>query len=301
MKSYCDLAVKYEATRQGVAIMCEFCLKHGEGKKWYLQARNYSEDLLSDVRRRRKIEEFFSHPEQLAKSIEHVKRLEKAPKFIRSMIARIITGRQKKSHFGQVVPMEEIEKIFAFVGSIIRVACICRHVTLGREKRYCYGLSMSPDGGQLAKIIGGLDNSFLAGPDASAMEVLSKEGALAAFRDHEREGLCHTVWTFETPFIGGVCNCDRADCLAMRCTVTHSVPVMFRAEYIAEVDPDECTGCRQCMQVCQFGAIVYSASNAKVAIDQKRCYGCGICRSMCSNNAIHLNDRNKTPTAANLW
>ncbi len=31
--------------------MCEFCHKHGEGKKWYLQAANYSEDLLSDVRR----------------------------------------------------------------------------------------------------------------------------------------------------------------------------------------------------------------------------------------------------------
>ena len=28
--------------------MCEFCIKHGEGKKWYLQAKNYAEDLLSE-------------------------------------------------------------------------------------------------------------------------------------------------------------------------------------------------------------------------------------------------------------
>ena len=26
--------------------MCEFCTEHGEGKKWYLQMKNYSEELL---------------------------------------------------------------------------------------------------------------------------------------------------------------------------------------------------------------------------------------------------------------
>ena len=39
--------------------MCDFCHQHGEGKKWYLDARNYSEDLLSDLKRRRFIEHFF--------------------------------------------------------------------------------------------------------------------------------------------------------------------------------------------------------------------------------------------------
>jgi hypothetical protein len=31
--------------------MCEFCHKHREGKKWYLEAENYSDDLLSDLKR----------------------------------------------------------------------------------------------------------------------------------------------------------------------------------------------------------------------------------------------------------
>jgi len=26
--------------------MCQFCTEHGEGKTWYLQMKNYSEDLL---------------------------------------------------------------------------------------------------------------------------------------------------------------------------------------------------------------------------------------------------------------
>ena len=147
----------------------------------------------------------------------------------------------------------------------------------------------------------GLDKSFLNGPDAAGRETLSKEQALEAFRQHEREGLCHSVWTFRAPFIGGICNCGRADCLAMRCTVTQDVPVMFRAEYVAEVDADACIGCRQCMRVCQFGALTYSAANQKVVIDQRRCYGCGICRSVCAKGAIHLDERAKVPVAANRW
>ncbi len=281
--------------------MCEFCLKHSEGKKWYLQAENYSEDLLSDLRRRKFIEGFFANTDDLARDAERLEKLDKAPGFIKALMRRIITRKMKKNHFGQVVPMEEIEQIFGFVNSIVRVACVCRHVTLGEERRYCYGISMGPDGGKMSEILRSLDSSFLGGPDAEGLEAVSKDEAISAFRDHERDGLCHTVWTFQTPFIGGICNCDRADCLAMRTTVTHDIPIMFRAEYVAEVDPDKCVGCRQCMRVCQFGAITYSASKEKAVIDQRRCYGCGICRSVCKQDAIRLEERRGVPVAADLW
>lgn len=59
--------------------MCEFCHKHGEGKKWYLNARNYADDLLSDLRRRRFIADFFSHPERVAKAMRRLERLDAAP------------------------------------------------------------------------------------------------------------------------------------------------------------------------------------------------------------------------------
>ena len=186
----------------------------------------------------------------------------------------------KKVHFGQVVPIEEIEQIFEFTNSIVRVACICRKTTLGQEKRYCYGISLGPNGGKFLELFQALEEKFSGGVDDKRFEMLTREEAIAAFRAHELEGLCHTVWTFHTPFIGGICNCDRADCMAMRSTVTHAIPVMFRAEYVAEIDPDLCNGCRQCMRLCQFGALSYSASNQKTVVDQSYCYGCGICRSL---------------------
>ena len=279
--------------------MCEFCLKHGEGKKWYLKAENYSEDLASDIQRRQMIQEFFSKPDEFAKHAEKAERLQNAPRFVREWFTWLITRKQKKEHFGQVVPIEDVERIFAFTNSIVRVACYCRYNTLGKEKRYCYGISLSPDG-TFSEIIRGLSDTFLGGPDNAGIETLTREEALAAFRSHEREGLCHTVWTFRTPFIGGICNCDRADCWAMRFTMRYNLPVMFRAEYVGEIDPGACNGCRECMRLCQFGALTWSASNKKAAIDPRWCYGCGICRSVCKPNAIRLIDRAASP-AANVW
>jgi Pyruvate/2-oxoacid:ferredoxin oxidoreductase delta subunit len=284
--------------------MCEFCVQHGEGKKWYLQAKNYSDDLLSDVRRRKFIEEF-ADPAVIKQSLEdfdrRTERIQKLPGFIRDVVRRLVTRKMKKIHFGQVVPIEEIEQIFGFTNTIVRVPCVCRSSTVGQEKRYCYGISLEANGGKLAEIFRSLETIAPGGPDHKNFETLTKEEAVSAFRSHEHEGLCHTVWTFYTPFIGGICNCDRSDCHAMRSTVTESIPVMFRAEYVAQIDPDECVGCRECMRLCQFGAITYSASNKKSVVDQRWCYGCGICRSVCKKNAIRLEERASVPVAANLW
>jgi ferredoxin len=280
--------------------MCEFCIRHGEGKKWYLQAGNYSDDLLSDLRRRF-IADFFSHPERLAQDMTRLEALARAPGFVQRAVRPLITRRMKKWHFGQVLPLEDIEVIFGFVNSIARVPCICRQVSLGREARYCYAVSMGPNGGAMGELLQGLDDSFLSGPDVSGFEVLDAPQALEAFAEHEKEGLCHSVWTFVAPFIGGVCNCDRSDCMAMKATVIHDTPVMFRAEYVAAVDPDLCTGCRACMRVCQFGALAYSAATQKAFVDQTACYGCGICRAACQKDAITLAPRDQVPAAASLW
>ncbi len=281
--------------------MCQFCIKHGEGKKWYLQAKNYAEDLLSDLRRRNSILNFFGHPEHFAREAAQMERLTQAPAFVRRAISGLVTRRMKKVHFGQVVPLEDIEQIFGFVNSIVRVPCICRQVTLGREARYCYGVSMGPGGGAFGDLLHELDDSFLFGPETSEFEELDAQEALEAFADHEKEGLCHSVWTFVPPFIGGICNCDRVDCVAMKATVVHDVKVMFRAEYVAEADSDLCTGCRSCMRVCQFGALAYSAADQKASVDQTACYGCGVCRSVCANDAIALKPRSDVPAVANLW
>ncbi len=281
--------------------MCEFCVKHGEGEKWYLQAQNYAEDLLSDLRRRKFIHNFLKYPEKLRAEVDKLDDLNRLPAFVQAVVKPVFVNRAKKSHYGQVLPLEDVEKIFEFITSVTRLPCICRQISVGTEQRYCYALSMvPPEDSQLGKIARSTGADYLNGPHTGGLEELSKEEALIQFREMEKQGLFHSVWTFVTPFIGSICNCDH-DCMAMKSTLKKSFPVMFRGEYVAEANADLCNGCRSCMRVCQFGAINYSLANERVSIDPPRCFGCGICRASCERDAITLNDRSKVPAVADIW
>src|SRR5512138_3043546 len=281
--------------------MCEFCHQHGEGKKWYLNASNYAEDLLSDLRRRRFITRMFEEPEHLNKGERALKAIDILPDFLWKNVRTKITARQKVRHFGQVVPLEDIERILTLTASVVRLSCICRHASLGKEQRYCYGLSMAPNGGEVIKLLREIDASYLFGPETDGLESMSKDVSLAHMRENEREGNCHTVWTFITPFLAGICNCSLPGCYAMKTTVTHKSPVFFRGEYVAAVDTDKCSGCGQCVKLCPFTAFRAWKKKTKAVVDPRRCYGCGICRSVCVRDAISLADRAAVPEAAGVW
>ncbi|MGC9318503.1 MAG: 4Fe-4S binding protein, partial [Armatimonadota bacterium] len=72
-------------------------------------------------------------------------------------------------------------------------------------------------------------------------------------------------------------------------------------EYVAEVNPDLCTGCRSCVEVCQFDALSFNPADRKIEVDLSACYGCGVCRSVCPKDAIQLRQRADVPEVANLW
>ena len=282
--------------------MCEFCHKHGEGKAWYLNAENYSDELMRDLGRRGFMRDFFEkfsarYPGQ----VRQLEKLDRMPAFVQRTVRRQALRKQKVDHFGQVVPIEEIEKIFGFVTSIVRLSCICRRTTLGHEHRYCYGVSLAPNGGEWTKLFREIDAGYLVGPETKGLEELTAGETLAAFRDHEKQGLCHTVWSFRAPFIGGICNCDSADCLALKFQLKSRIATLFRAEYIAGIDQDLCSGCRECLRLCSFGALNYSPARKKMSVDAGRCFGCGICRAACAKNAIALADRASVPAAKELW
>jgi ferredoxin len=276
--------------------MCEFCHKHGEGKKWYLQAKNYSQDLQSDLAKRRVFD-----VKVWGKDIKRLEELKKAPFFVRALQEQRISERIKNMHFGQVLPIEDVEQIFGFVNNVVRLDCVCRKQRSVKEQRFCYGVSVIPQGEEAQKVVNKSDSGFLSGAETSGLEKIDKVQALENFRQYEKEGLCHSVWTLLTPFIVGICNCDRSDCGALQSTVVKGTPIMFRGEYVAELNPELCNGCRACMRVCQFGAIGYSAGNKKAYIDISRCYGCGVCRASCAKDAIHLHDRSSVPAVASLW
>jgi len=270
--------------------MCEFCHQHGEGKKWYLRSENYATDLLSDLRRRNYVHHFFKNPERLGRNMTLLDDLNRLPSFVQAVVKPILINRQKRRHYGQVMPVEEIEKIFGFINSVVRLPCICRKVSMGSEQRYCYGLSMEPgEDTEMGRLLRSIDADYLNGPDTAGFEVVSKEEALQQFRELEQQKMVHSVWTFLTPFIGGICNCD-LNCMAMK-AMHKTYPVMFPAEYTAVVSLDICSGCRACLKSCQFGAIGFDQATEKAFIDSRKCFGCGVCRVFCKEEAIYLQER----------
>ncbi len=274
--------------------MCEFCTQHGEGKKWYLQAKNYSAELLN-LERIRYVFDFVNTFEEWAvgwsRELDRVTATDPSskPEFVARRTAEF-----KREHYGQVVPLEEVEQILDMTISVVRFPCVCRSTLWGRyDARYCFGITT------LTPHLGKLLASY---PDFSGdLEVLTKEEAKKAFQEHDGDGLVHTVWTLITPFIGAICNCTSKDCLGLRARLRFGLPVLFKGEYIARIDWERCTGCRDCMTVCNFGAIGYSAALDRCFIDPFQCYGCGACRAVCPHDAITLHDRNAIPALEKEW
>jgi len=262
--------------------LCEFCTKHGEGKKWYEVMENYSQELLADKSRKKYIEGFIRNVRSNAlKNIDRLEWSRRKLPFAYRMIRKMATASVKSTHYGQVIPLEDAEKIADMVSSVTRIACVCRSVTAGKnDARYCLVLGIDPSG------------AVKDWPELeSSLETLTTEEAKKLLRQFDREGLVHSVWTFKTPFIGAICNCS-PDCLAYQLQVVRGLmDIMFRAEYEASIDPLQCVGCRNCKGICQFDAVGYSVENRKCFIDPLKCYGCGVCRSVCKKDAVVLVDK----------
>ncbi len=284
--------------------MCEYCTEHGEGKKWYLQMKNYSDELLH--------QELSSGQKEIA---EASSRIETRLRFFENRVIPAITGvpepqdqsqdapgsmaqlsekemaKRRKVSFGQVLPIEDMEQVIDIADSITRFACGCRFITTGKtDKRYCFGLGVDKQG-----ILGKFPDA------ASSLEVLSKKEAKKSFREYDKEGLVHTIWTDIVPYVDTLCNCDR-DCQPYKGYIENEgLPRFFRAEYICQTDWEFCRGCKSCISQCQFGAKFYSSTLSKVYIDPARCFGCGVCRAACPNDAIALVPRGEVPEAANIW
>jgi ferredoxin len=277
--------------------MCDFCTQHGEGRTWYLNAKNYSADLLSDLKRKHFIENFLN--DVITKNNRTFSLLEKSlllQKNIPRVIREKITRHMKAEHFGQVLPIEEVEKVLALSRTVTRVACGCKWAKEKKEIRTCYSVSLEDPAWYDF-----MNMDFFGSPEVARLENLSTAQALADIRRTDDQGMVHSIWTFNTPFIGAICNCDKQYCLSLRSTVGLDIPVMFRAEYVAAVDESACQGCRACADKCQFNAISYDDSRRVSLIDLNKCYGCGVCRPACPTAAISLHDRRADPIAAAIW
>src|SRR5574337_169932 len=188
--------------------MCDFCTKHGEGKVWYKNAANYGQDLLSDLTRRRYIENFLTSA--FKDGFETLGRLEaiyrKKGKLPRAVAAAMV-AKAKTEHFGQVLPIEEIGHVVGMARTVVRMPCACRWNIGKKEERCCYAISYGPEAWYRD-----IDMSYFGKASDVGLEALTPETAMAQMTAMEEQGSIHTIWTMMTPFIGAICNCAPEDC-----------------------------------------------------------------------------------------
>jgi len=269
--------------------MCEFCTKHGDGKVWYRNASNYSHDLVSDLKRRKYIGEFFEAAIQDGfNSLGRLEALYSKKGRLPAPLLNRMVEKAKAEHFGQVLPMEEVRELVMKADSIVRMPCACRWTAARKEARCCYGISFGPEAWYKD-----LNMEYFGKAPGEGLESLKKDEAVSQMEKMEADGAIHTIWTLMTPFIGSICNCTAQDCIAMRTLSGIGVETMARAEYAAVVEEGLCEGCGSCEEQCQFGAVgsVRRHGVAVAVVDPLRCFGCGLCRNVCPTGAISLAGR----------
>jgi Pyruvate/2-oxoacid:ferredoxin oxidoreductase delta subunit len=271
--------------------MCQFCVQHGDGKSWYLEASTYAFDLDSDLKRREYligfVQDFAKHRES---GLKGMALLAKLPAPVRDLGRSVAINRQKVVHFGQPVPIEECEQILEMATSVVRVPCPCRYEAGTKDEGYCLAITTKP----IDRYLDEAYKDYELGPDLAKFQRLSKAETMALLRRAETEGLMHSIWTFVTPFVGAICNCNlQSGCLAMRATVEHETPVMFKGHYVAVADAEACSGCRRCVTHCPFSAIGIDAGSRRAVVDSEKCYGCGVCRAVCDRSALSMRSRDE--------
>ena len=270
--------------------MCRFCVQHGDGKRWYLNAANYAADLESDLRRRGYMVGFVRDFERNRRAVRAgLAALRIMPRPLREALAARASRKMEGIHFGQPVPLEDCERILDLATHVTRLPCVCRGaMRAGSEaESCCLVLTVVPHRGLLDECFEG----YRGGPAAEGFQTLTKAEALDYLRAAERRGLAHTAWTFLTPFIAAICNCDLASgCMAMNLTLKGGVRLMWKGEDVALLDAGRCTGCARCVVKCPFDAL-HEVRPGQVRLDRRACWGCGTCRSSCARGALTLEPR----------
>jgi ferredoxin len=277
--------------------VCKFCVEHGEGERWYLNAKNYAFDLESDLNRRDYIVRFVSgFGETRSNTIKWMERLGALPTPLERAGKAAISRHMQRNHFGQPVPIEECEQILNLATSITVIPCICRMHTPGKKAdEVCVLVTTQP----IEPVLSEGFKDYRNGPDLDDFHKLTVGEAMTLLRQSEDSGLMHSIWTFETPFAAAICNCNlESGCMAMKLTADYEMKMMWRGEWVVQLDTEKCVQCGQCAAICPFSAI---EDNGTISAHVDRCWGCGICRSVCEYDALTLAERTSVPEVAAVW
>ncbi len=122
------------------------------------------------------------------------------------------------------------------------------------------------------------------------IRAISKEEALEILAEADKEGLVHAPSNTQEE-VNYICNCCTCSCGVLRGMVEYgNTDIIARSDFYAVVDPDLCTTCEDCLERCQFNALIMN--NDTCIVNRTLCVGCGLCVTTCPTEALTLEQKN---------
>ena len=175
----------------------------------------------------------------------------------------------------EVLPYEEAEALIKKQKKFLVAPCICR------KEHQLKGAGC--DKLMEACLIFGWGADYYARNGLGRL--ITMEETLEILRKADEEGL--VLQPSNAQEIVNICCCCGDCCQIFINLKRHPfLAAMASATFVANVDPETCSGCETCLERCQMEAL--SMEDELAVVDGDRCIGCGLCVSTCPSGALTL-------------
>lgn len=273
--------------------MCEFCASHGGKTRWYLNPKNFSEDLLDDKKRMKVLYDITGYGiDYYLESMTRLSALTKLP-LIGRLVRSIGNYLAPRLHSGQIITTNEAIEMLKLADNVCILDCMCRRLIHAEKKPVCINF-------------GPIKELFEMMKPSEKIEVRPVDEIKELIHECDSQGLYHQVLWAKIPFPVAICNCKMEYCSSNKLrSLYHIKNSLLKGHYISSVS-EKCDGCEGeehpiCVENCPFKAITYNIEEKRAMVNIKICFGCGICKNMCPKDAITLISRESIPQIKNFW
>jgi H+/Na+-translocating ferredoxin:NAD+ oxidoreductase subunit B len=179
-----------------------------------------------------------------------------------------------------IMDYEQVENIIRSQSRILVAPCICRkeHTIMGKGCDKPIETCLVFGGGAYIYESRGIGR------------VISQEEALGIAKEGVKQGLVPQPSNAKKPI--NICFCCDCCCQILKNIKNFEAPAkIVSSNFQAHVDPDECTGCFACQEICPMDAIDTNEEEDLALVNLDRCIGCGLCVTVCEFDAMSLENK----------
>jgi Pyruvate/2-oxoacid:ferredoxin oxidoreductase delta subunit/predicted transcriptional regulator len=175
----------------------------------------------------------------------------------------------------QVLPFEDVRDLIDSAKNIAVTRCSCRVIdgACGKSLEVCIQLDRAAD----YAVERGTGRALTKAEAIDMLEMCEDEGLVHVAEN--KRGLGHII-----------CNCCTDCCVNWASVRTGVGKFVAPSRYQALVDPDECTGCAECVDRCFFEAVSMETEDGSATVVAEKCMGCGLCQVVCQPTAISMQE-----------